>query len=319
MRFASPISYRPFSGVNGLQGLPATLLGYGMTGTRVASGWSIQDGTQGTRRWARNAIDLFLAGVQIETSPGVFRTSDCIWFDLDDPLGINQTNILGGAAIADEGGIASWDSGGGWFVLENGRERLVGTSAYVGTFDGTGVQQWNHFGGVGGAVHLNSYQAWIGANVPDLGRAILESLNMELGGTVVSGTIANLYDSDNVRMSLQSADLSAFELNELFGFRVVATTTASPANTMDILLEGKVNSQQAACSVLLRNWTSGQFETVHTYIMGIVEATETKTNIPAANYVRSDGRIEMRFRVLAFSDDIVFIRADFDRIRFDAR
>ncbi len=316
MRYALPMSFRPWSGPGGIQGDTATLVGYGETGTRTASGWSIQAGSSGTRRWANNAID-HIDVVQVMVGPNL-KTSVCVFYDLDDPLGQNPVNVLGGTAVPNEGGIASWDSGGGWIVQDNLRPRVLAASAYVGTFPGSGVPNWWSHGGVGMAVYFQPYKLWIEATVPDLGVAILDSVAME-NGDLLGGSVASLNAADNIFLRTRSLNLVESEVNFPHGFIVSATTTASPAATMDVTFKGLVDSIGAPFDLSLRNWNTSFFEIVGTGSMSSANTTYQFLGIPAGNYVSTSGRIDARLRVLGIADEAVFFHPDIDFWQMKAR
>lgn len=319
LKYAMPIAFRPFSGGNGLSGLVTKLVGWGRTGVRNGNtGWTIQGGTENVKRSGPNVIDAFFPDVQVQVGQNI-KTSDCLAYDLDDPQGQNPINVLGGASVAGEGGVANFDSGGGWFVMDGGLWRLVANSAYVGTLEGSGVQGNFDFGAVGLGIYLNSYRAWIEATVPDLGRAILDAVRLEFGSTVLSGTLTDVEQSDNVRLALQSPNLVSSENFIPFGVAFSGKTTAVPATALDITIEGRSNASGSAVQVALKNWNSGLYEGVHAYLLPVIEATETKTNISAANYVGPNGEVDLRIRVLSFNDDIVFLRPSFDKVMIVAR
>lgn len=320
MKFASPLAFRPFTGTNALQGLTSTLAGLGITGQRNANvGWSIQWGTDGTRRSAKNALDDYFPQVQVQISQTSLKTSDCLVYDLDDPLGVNTINVLGGTAVTGEGGLAPRDSGGGCFVLDNGQNRLVGINAYVGVLDGTPVQGEFDFGAVGLSVALNSYKNWITSTVPDIGRTIWESRRIEFGGRERSGAMIDMEASDNVRYELQSPPLGSGDFVVLFGVAFTGTTTAVPATNMDITIEGKLNAGAGAIQIALKNWNTNAYEPIHAGFMHNTDETITLTNVPAANRVSSTGKVDLRFRVLAADGDYTLIRPAFDLVKVIVR
>jgi hypothetical protein len=318
LKYAVPMSFRPFSGQNGLQGETCTLAGFGRTGSRTATGWSIVNGSEGTRRTANNVIDLLIPDVQVSVG-GQTKHSDSIFFDLDDPLGQNAMNVSGGSAVPNEGGVATYDSGSGMFVSEKGLKRLVAINAYVATLDGSGVTNWYDFGGIGGGVHLYPYSSWIQATVPDLGRTILESTRLEFGSTILGGSLASLEASDDVRLDLRSPNLSMYDIASPIGIAFTGHTTYAPATSVDITIEGKVPTGAAVMQVALRHWNTRAYEGVRTFLFRSTDSTEHIVGIPAGDFVDPAGKIDCRVRMLGTNSDAVYVRASIDYLRIDAK
>ena len=119
----------------GLPGNAIHIQGYGWTGIRISTGFTVDQTSQGVLRQCRNRLDLFMPQLSLDIGGGNIKVTDYLIYDLDDPLGLSTVNILGGPAIGtDEGGMGVFDSGCPWTIFENGRERIVGIGGIIGTF-----------------------------------------------------------------------------------------------------------------------------------------------------------------------------------------
>lgn len=319
---ALPMKFNVFSGAvptvqTNLPGTVMTLAGYGITGSATATGYTYDDGTQGTRRVGRNAMDLFIPNVPVDLGGGNIRTSNYIFYDLDDPAGVSPVNILGGPRVGtDEGGMSVFDSGCPWTVQENNRYRVVGIGGIVGTFSGTGVTRPYNWGGFGGAALLQSYQSWIQSTATDIGRAIIDAATFEIGGPL-GGTITNIAESDNVYFSTRT-NTAAFDSDTQLGFFVYGKTTADPGGTLRITLEGRSVARQSEVIFRMRNWVTNQYVQVGSGKMGKTDTTTIINGISGTNFINTDGRVELQIRVNPLTDDMRLYDAFFDVIRVDA-
>jgi len=129
-------------------------------------------------------------------------------------------------------------------------------------------------------------------------------------GTLISGGLDQLIDSDNDRMRLRSQfGFSALEPN-VIDLRLTFETAQLAAQLMDITVESRVNVPGATARVRLRNVTTGSFVLVHQYPVGTTEAVESITDLPATSYIdQGTGEIIMRLRYSAVA---TFSAAGFD-------
>jgi hypothetical protein len=157
----------PFNGPQGtikLKGRTAVLVGYGRTATLRPDGlgWTQVNGSNGVKRSATNTIDDERA---IDTNIGTtqapkIKHSEALVYDLDKP-GDPSKSTLGTTITDREGGIATLDSGGAWFVLINNQVELVGISESVGLPAGSTLPDPYRFGGQGFGVYVFNYKSWI--------------------------------------------------------------------------------------------------------------------------------------------------------------
>lgn len=162
LKLASPVPHTApiyFGPLSTLLGQPCKLVGCGMTGIQRTLGWEIHDGTQGPRRAANNVIDSF-ENVELDFGGGRIKTTYYLIFDIDNPVGLSS-GPLGGPAVAGEGGIAGWDSGGPMFVFVDRMWRVVALHGFIDVIPGSGVQDPYHYGGAGYSAYLTPYKLWI--------------------------------------------------------------------------------------------------------------------------------------------------------------
>ncbi|MCU0315820.1 MAG: hypothetical protein MUC92_04445 [Fimbriimonadaceae bacterium] len=156
LRVAETVPVGQFSSMffGNATGRIATMVGFGDTGIQTANGYSITSGSSGTRRRAQNVIDG-LAVARFDNGPGWLT----YYYTLDNPSSSNY--------LAGEGGIAGGDSGGGWFVFDNGEWKLTGISSAIGRLDGSASLGAFDWGGNGFGVALGRYESWIVQTVPE--------------------------------------------------------------------------------------------------------------------------------------------------------
>jgi hypothetical protein len=121
-------------------------------------------------------------------------------------------------------------------------------------------------------------------------------------GSLISGTLQDLVDSDDARLQTRSIPGFTSEEANLMELRIGAETTEQSPGAIDLTLEGRLNQPGGTVRVRFRNWTTNGFVQVHQYPIGFTEAVETITGIDATNRVRaSDGRIEVSLRHSVFA------------------
>jgi hypothetical protein len=119
-------------------------------------------------------------------------------------------------------------------------------------------------------------------------------------GTLVSGGLADLEQSDNLYVRTRTApNFSAFEPN-LTELMVIAVTNVSNPQVLDITIESRT-SQAATAKFLLRNFTTGERDVIATFATSVFDDEQFFSNLPAADYVRSDGMIRARIRHSVFA------------------
>lgn len=136
------------------EGAIATLVGAGITGTEISGGYSIPGNGQGVRRKATNRIEGF---ADITDADDNFLYTG-LYYDLSSPSSPNR--------VANEGGIAGGDSGGGWFVDFGDGPRLVAVSeGIVGPNGGDDYFVYGAFG-FGESLGAPEAQSFLNQHVP---------------------------------------------------------------------------------------------------------------------------------------------------------
>ncbi len=178
-------------------------------------------------------------------------------------------------------------------------------SHFIDIFDAE-TGEWENF------MHGSSSQEFIGMAIrPDVRPATLADMHVAYG-TLLSGTIEHLENSDNQRVRARSkVGFLAAEPN-VVDLVVGASSPNSSPSSMNITVEGRLNNSGGTSNWRLRNWTTNNFEQVHQHPLGSNEVTESLEDIIAANRVRpSDGRIELSVRQSVI---IVFSVSGFDSL-----
>jgi len=296
-----------------LPGIVAKLCGFGLTGTQTATQFTITNGSQGILRSANNAIDLFAPQVAVQIGSNT-RTSDYYFYDLDDPAGVSGPNTIGGSAIAGEGGIATWDSGGGWLVQDGARLKLAAINSIVGTFGG-GVPSPYHWGGVGGGVCLQSYASWLTSSIPDLGRAILNSIEFDQT-TTTTGDTTSVFEFDALSFTTKTRT-STFSPLSPFAMKIKGTTTVSNPTNMVFTCKSRTNDHLTYMTLKMKNWNTGQFEGIGTFWLGKTDRSIVTPFSGVSAFVDPSGKIEARLEGMAFGAEAVFFNTFWDVIRFD--
>jgi hypothetical protein len=121
-------------------------------------------------------------------------------------------------------------------------------------------------------------------------------------GSLVSGTLQDLVDSDDARLRTRSIPGFTAEEANLMELRVGAVTSVPTPSTLDLTLEGRISQPGGNVRVRFRNWNNNAFVQVHQYPIGFTEAVETIEDIVATNFVRAaDGRIQVSMRHSVFA------------------
>lgn len=116
-------------------------------------------------------------------------------------------------------------------------------------------------------------------------------------GTLLSGTLVDLRESDDARLIVQSR--LGFTANEpnLVDVRIGAQSPLPSPHFIDLSIEGRLNQSGGTARIRMRNWATNSLQQVHQYPIGNIETTETIPGIDATDRVRaSDGRIELSLR-----------------------
>lgn len=115
-------------------------------------------------------------------------------------------------------------------------------------------------------------------------------------GSYVGGGINSLKESDDNRLRLQSTfGVSVIE-PELSELQVNASLPGAQPDGLSVSIESSIDFPEGLGALRLRNWQTNEFDLVGEYAVGMTDATATIDVANASNYVRNDGRIEVRSR-----------------------
>jgi Trypsin len=140
-----------YTGSNELGSL-GTGVGYGLTGNGITGS---QFGTGGTKRAGTNMIDAL--GDDRGFDPRILLT------DFDHPT-IASESTYGSPDPTDlEYQVASGDSGGALFIMENGQYYLAGVTSFVNSTDGNAN---GDYGDMSAYTRVSAYSDWINSVIP---------------------------------------------------------------------------------------------------------------------------------------------------------
>jgi len=125
-------------------------------------------------------------------------------------------------------------------------------------------------------------------------------------GTILDGDLSDLRASDDSFLHTRSGFGQTFvDLHNMTMVVSAATTVDSPT-TIDLTIESRIDEPSGTARVSLRNWSTGEFETVNSYAIGTTEESVQITGIDANDYVNGDGNIEVQVRHIVFVPFIAF-------------
>lgn len=132
---------------------------------------------------------------------------------------------------------------------------------------------------------------------------------LEQRGAIVEGGLRELLCPDNYIMRYRST--AGFLVNQpnIKEWINVMQTDMTNATSLDFKFVWRSDRNGAVAQVALKNWSTGQFVQIGQTTLGTVNQTDTFNGVPAANFIRGDGRIEMR--VFVFVTQQLFVPAFF--------
>jgi len=135
-------------------------------------------------------------------------------------------------------------------------------------------------------------------------------------GTLLEGELSDLQQSDDAHVHTRSGFGETFaELHKL-EMVVNASTTANSPSTIDLTIESRIDEPNGTAKVSLRNWDTGDFETVESYSIGTTEEVVTIENIDASTYVSGSGEIDVQVKHVVFVPCLAFtFDSFFDEVR----
>jgi hypothetical protein len=137
-------------------------------------------------------------------------------------------------------------------------------------------------------------------------------------GTHLGGGLAELESSDDTRLSARSEFGFSTQTANVMELRVGAVTSHQSPSLIDLTIEERMNQTGGTARVRLRDWATNQFAQVNQHPVSTTDQTIVIADVPAADHVRNDGRIEVSVRHTAL---VVFsaagFRSFFDLVKVD--
>lgn len=138
-------------------------------------------------------------------------------------------------------------------------------------------------------------------------------------GKKVSGGIAEMLISDEDALICNS--LPAFGRPTPGPIELVVGMDSPVQNPTSLTwkIESKINVNNGTGEIALKNWNTGQFDVVGTYALSASDVLQSGTiGSGASNYIRNDGRIEVRlFYTVPFQSARFGFNALFDLVRIE--
>ncbi|MGI9015069.1 MAG: FG-GAP repeat domain-containing protein [Phycisphaerales bacterium] len=152
------------------------------------------------------------------------------------------------------------------------------------------------------------------------GQAPLENVTAALG-TILSGGLAELEESDNLVLRCQSQFGFLSSEPNVLDLRVEATSSLDTPEEINIDIEARLNNPGGNVTVRLRNWNSNTLMQVDAFGLGTTEQREAANVQPASQYVRAgDSRIELSMKTVVIATfSTSGFRAEVDQIAIAVR
>ncbi|MCL4211059.1 MAG: hypothetical protein HRU76_15455 [Phycisphaeraceae bacterium] len=133
-----------------------------------------------------------------------------------------------------------------------------------------------------------------------------------LVGSLTSGTLADLVNSDDQRVRTRSGFGSTFTDLHNMTMRVDANSGVPSPSSIDLTIESRISHTSGTAQVRLWNWNASQYNMVGSYAIGQTETPVTIESIPAGNFINGSGDIRLTIKhivvvpVFAFQFDSFF-------------
>lgn len=172
----------------------------------------------------------------------------------------------------------------------------------------------------------NGYDNTFGAGRVDAYEAVLLAIDSNTGtsvtdvqitmGSLISGGVNELATSDNLRLRAQSEfGFSAIE-PEIMTMVVGFETGADNPSSMTLTIESAVNQPAGTATLRLKNFQSGQMETVETYGVDFGDDVHVVNGVGTANRIDGNGRIELEIKhVVVAGFSASGFRSSFDQVK----
>jgi hypothetical protein len=151
------------------------------------------------------------------------------------------------------------------------------------------------------------------------GPAVVTGLDVTTGA-LLSGGIAELQASDDAAIRTRSGFGQTFIDLHHMEMVVHASTNVPAPSTLELMIEDRIDHPAGTAQIRLRNWNTGQFESVGSYPLGPSDAVHVLSNIDAANFVSGSGAIDVSIKHIVFVPFLAFTFESFiDHVQIDVR
>jgi len=196
-----------------------------------------------------------------------------------------------GAAMLSGGGQydLSWhtiDGGGGYAA--GGSFELEGT---IGQHDAGPVMSGGAFALAGGF--------WGGGPVEGADVASIYDFVI-IEGTLLAGGLPEIVSSNDSYLHTRSGFGSTLIDLHHMEAQFLATTSVNSPSTIDLTIESKINEPSGTTQVRIRNWTTGQYDLLGQYAVGLNDNVRQFSGLDGSRYVSNVGEIDVKLKVLVF-------------------
>jgi len=127
-------------------------------------------------------------------------------------------------------------------------------------------------------------------------------------GDLLGGELDDLRQSDDSHLQIRSGfGDSLVDLHNMT-LDLSAVTVVDAPSTLDVAIESRIDEPSGSGFLLLRNWSTSEFDQVGAYAVGETENVARIENIDATNYVNESkgGAIELRMKHVVFAPFLAF-------------
>jgi len=125
-------------------------------------------------------------------------------------------------------------------------------------------------------------------------------------GTLLDGDVADLEESDDAYVHTRSGFGQTFAQLHNMTMEATAVTLVEDSATLNVLFESLIDQPSGVGHLSLRNWSTGEFERIATFDIGMDDGVVNVTDIDATRYVNSGGAIEIRARHVVMAPVFAF-------------
>lgn len=130
--------------------------------------------------------------------------------------------------------------------------------------------------------------------VPPSSSATLTGFTIQ-SGSVVSGGLPELAESDDLYLRVKSGFGSTFTELHRLNMQINAQATGTPS-TIDVKVEQRLVSQNGTGRLWIRNWPQNRFDLIDSFNLGTTDLVRTINGLSAADYVAGDGSVRLQLR-----------------------